>query len=305
MGFDLQGLVPGLGGSLNIKALDTPLFGVAKRAYGQIQSYYDDKMNLKNTAALMAQRVTAANQPGEINDFMATIRNQGIAKPNAYAVLVMPPAGMASQYQEMFRTCSMLCETAAFPSINIMTNQFRTYGPFIEIPYIRANEPITLTFITDSKMRSRIMFDAWMDLIINPYTNNVSFYGDFVGSISIMQKSSETANTVYSVNLLNAYPKMVHEMPLSYGETGSYHKVSVQFVYEKMWNIEVDIPTPVSSDTVRSQMNKVSGIDKIKNAASDAIEGIQQTATQTVDNIKTKAGDMYSSIKDQFPRIDL
>jgi hypothetical protein len=286
-----EGLIPGVG-SLNIRALDTPLFAVGKRIYDQVQSYYDDKMNAQNTKALMSQRISAANQPGEINNFMSTIRNGGVAKPNMYSVMMFPPKAVDSKRSELYKTTSMLCESASFPSINILTSQFRTYGPFIEMPYIRVNEPITLTFITDAKMSSKVLFDEWMDMIINPDTNNVRLYSDFVGTITLMQKSQETSDEVYSITLLNAYPKVVHEMPLSYSETGSYHKVVVQFVYEKLINVQVNIATPYGATTVRGMMDKVSGLDKIKSVINDKVSGIKQSA-----------GDLYNDIKNKFPKI--
>lgn len=305
MGFDLQGLVPGIGGTLNVKALDTPLVNIAKRVYGQVQTYFDDKMNLQNVQAMMQKRASAANQPGEINNFIATIRSTGIAKPNSYAAQVLPPGSLGGKYTDLFRTTSMLCESAEFPSINIMTSQFRTYGPFIEIPYMRVNEPITLTFITDSSMNAKALFDAWTDIIIDKNTNDVSLYENIVGSINLIQKSWETTEDVYVVTLDRAYPKHVSAMPLSYSEQGSYHKVQVQFVYEKAVATQVKVQNATSGMSVRDQMNKVSGLDKVKNVASSAISGIQNSASGLLDQARsstlyTSATDAVSSAKTKF-----
>jgi len=285
---DYQNILPGINGEVNIRKLDTPGFGLLKRVYDQAQTYGRERANARLIKTTREQRFAVSNKPGEIQEFMSLVRADGVAKPNQFkAMILLPPA--LSDY-DLARKTSLLCEVAQIPSLNIMTHQVRTHGPFFEIPYMRVNEPLTMTFIADGKLRPRVFFDTWVDKIVDPKTNDVGLYENFVGSIILLQVSPEDASTVYAVTLQAAYPKVVHEMQLNQGSQNEAHRVTVQFVYEKMMVAAVDIPTPNTSNSPLAQMRKVSGLDKIKGG----LNNVQSMVTDVGSNLMDGAKNMYS-----------
>jgi hypothetical protein len=234
--------------NINSKAFDE--LSIVKRFYDQAKAAAED---LKRVVTLppvvpFARSTTFSNSMTEgqsaMSQFAAQISSEsGLAKPSWFKV-VITRAGHPTES----RFASLFCDTAQFPSHNISTSGLRTYGPPIQLPYLREYEPVQLSFLVDTNMRIMGFFNSWMNSIVddsNLGSNDVGFSEDYVADITIYQLSPIKADDVYSVKLINAYPKLINQLDLSYQSQNEFHRLQVQFVYEKI------VVSTVSIDTER------------------------------------------------------
>lgn len=258
MGFDFSAL-PGLNGEVNIRRLETKEFALLKRIYDQSQTYARDQANQKPPKTTR-NIPPHENRPAKsISTFISAL-GEGIAKPHLYGVELVPPASVKGNPDT--RTLSLLCEATEFPGTSIATASTRTYGPNLEMPYLRVNEPITMTFIMDARFHNKLFFDMWMNSIVDngtvntTGTNNVGFFEDYATNIGIYQLDAQE-DRIYSYHIQNAYPKAVSPISLAYGSVNEYHKISVQFVYERAALYEIEyVPEPPYTSP-KTQMNSV------------------------------------------------
>lgn len=268
MAFNFPDVFPGINGALNIRRLETPEFGLLKRLYDQAQSYgKDNSLTQHQLTTLQIPALPTGGQTGHINKFLSTIRSDSVARPSYYAVEVRK-FGLDSD--DKLRKLGLMCEVAEFPEQVILTATTRTYGPPIEMPYMRVNGRLQLGFIVDKSMNVKLMMDTWMNSIVSGGVgrtlgnNNVGFFNDYVGEIEIFSLSKSTEMPTYSVKLIGAYPKAIESIPLGYQMGGEYMKLNVQFVYQRMeLSIVVEdisaIPSPLD------EMRLVAGFDKASN----------------------------------------
>jgi len=100
-----------------------------------------------------------------INDFIAQIKEGGLARTNRYIVDFRPPVAGDDDTK---RKLVLFCDQVQLPGQNYSTVQNRVFGEFREVPYERIYDNITLTFFVDSGMHVKKVFDNWMDKIADP-----------------------------------------------------------------------------------------------------------------------------------------
>ena len=115
------------------------------------------------------------------NKFLSQLNaNRGPAKNSLYKVDILPPQILvtgpssitASNFSEQL---SMLCEAAEMPGKALTSQNVVIYGPGYNVPYLTTYQNITLTFYCTNIHTERLLFDLWMDSIVNPVTNNARF----------------------------------------------------------------------------------------------------------------------------------
>jgi hypothetical protein len=168
----------------------------------------------------------------DINEFIAIVKNEGLARTNRFVVYITPPArlvGVANNTKLRF-----LCESASIPGMNFLSNPVMTYGEQREVIYNRSFEPVNLEFMLDQDMEIKRFFDSWQNLIINPRTRMLSYYENYIGTVEIYQlDNSGKESSRYIVRLNEAFPKSVAPISYSYGNK-DITKLSVAIEY-KFW----------------------------------------------------------------------
>ena len=148
-----------------------------------------------------------------INDFIATVKNNGLSKNNRYAVMFgnIPWADAS-----LIKNTVMFCDQVQLPGTNFNTSDTRTFGEIRKAPYERLYEDINMSFYVDTAMTVKLLFDNWMTYIQDPGTRNFNYYDDYTADIVIEVQDVKNQSR-YAVKLFEAYPKSIGAIQLDQG----------------------------------------------------------------------------------------
>ena len=152
-------------------------------------------------------------------------------------------------------TFSFRCEKAEFPGKTLATNDdIGGGGTTLKLPYDVTYGDIQLSVICTTDNKERILFDTWMDSIINPagydYESKeivngvqttvkntfgaglVQYYEDYAKGItlSVTQLNAE-ARPILKFKMHDIYPIAISPMNASWDESNSYQRFSVTLNY--------------------------------------------------------------------------
>ena len=168
-----------------------------------------------------------------LSSFISQIKKDGLARQNRFTVNLAIPKGMPNLYKE-FNIVHLFCEQATLPGIAMVTQPIRTYGETREMVSDRTFENITLTFLVDTKMLVKKLFDEWTSIIINPATRLAGYYDQYATTMNIMIQDTENSNT-YECELREVYPKSVQAISLD-NNSKDVMKLAVTFAYKNHFN---------------------------------------------------------------------
>jgi hypothetical protein len=122
------------------------------------------------------------------------------------------------------------------PSHNIGVRQQRIYGPSYQRPTSvdYGGDGITLSFIIDGNMDVKGYFDAWMQLVIDPYSFHVNYSREYTSTMRITQLNQQDQG-VYSAVFEDVFPKTLSMLDLNQGNQNSVQKLNVTFVYRRWY----------------------------------------------------------------------
>ena len=177
------------------------------------------------------------------NKFLSQLNaNRGTAKNSLYKVDILPPQILvtgpssitASNFSEQL---SMLCEAAEMPGKALTSENVVIYGPGYNVPYLTTYQNIALTFYCTNIHTERLLFDLWMDSIVNPVTNNARFAkginSSYMTGIDITQydTNADKEIEIYKVKLNDAFPISIAPQQLAWNDDG-FQRLSVSFLYQ-------------------------------------------------------------------------
>ena len=168
-----------------------------------------------------------------LSKFISQIKEGGLARQNRFTVELSIPSGMPNLYKE-FDIVHLFCEQATLPGITAVTQPIRTYGEIREMVSDRTFENITLTFLVDSKMLVKKVFDEWMSIVINPSTRLAGYYDQYATTMFIRVQDTQNRDTYVSV-LNEAYPKSVQAISLD-NNSKDVMRLAVTFAYKNHYN---------------------------------------------------------------------
>jgi len=193
-------------------------------------------------------RQPAGLQNNSLTKFIAEVRNRDFAFKSKYKVTLPSSVGISSPTQLLTgtmdpQTISLFCEHAELPGISFNTQAFRVYGPTFERPtsISYGGENMTLQFLVDQEFSVKQYFDSWVGLIADPIKYQFNYPDKYLSSGIVitqlkhrdiaLQDSGDIG--VYSVRLIDAYPKFVVPMTVNGGDR-EMHRLSVTFTY-RLW----------------------------------------------------------------------
>jgi hypothetical protein len=186
----------------------------------------------------------------DLNEFISSIKSEGLMRNNRYEVMLSPPAVTGFNNYNELRKILLYCDNVTIPGLSISTIPARTYGEYREMPYEKIYAPITLNFYVDNSMQVKKLFDSWITNIQDPNTRNMNYYSTYTTDIDIyVLDVKERAR--YAVKLFHAYPKDMSAITMDYSNR-DVMKLQVTMNY-KYWksseiiqtdNVEDYIPVP-------------------------------------------------------------
>lgn len=180
----------------------------------------------------------------------------GLARPNNFMVELPPLAGMSA------REMNLLCRTVSLPGKQVMTHDRRIGMEFEKIAYGYAVEDVSMTFLVMNDYGVREYFDEWRSLILDEEVQTVNYKEEYAKRVVIHQLANsipslfasasinvgpisagisrgiglpfggnlDITTSVYSVELIDAFPTTVGEIGLNNDQDG-FIEMTVQLSY--------------------------------------------------------------------------
>ena len=138
---------------------------------------------------------------GAIDRFRASILKDGLARPTKYQVRINPPTDLLAKdgpldgilSEAFIRDIGMACNSITMPGRDLTAVSVKQ-GQDLAREHVGAHTyegTITATFYLDPNLNYKTFFEAWQNLAVSPGTNNVNYYDNYIGSMSIHQLGSE------------------------------------------------------------------------------------------------------------------
>lgn len=167
----------------------------------------------------------------KLNQFIAQVKNVGMARTNRYSVIMAPPQNeWMAEYRDL-EEILLFCDQIQLPGVNLATVQNRSFGEFREVPYEKLFGDISMNFYVDQALVVKQFFDAWMSSIQNPYTRTFAYYKSYTTQMNI-QVEDLNDNTRYTVTAYECYPKTISPIQMDYASKDVMKlQVTMQYKY--------------------------------------------------------------------------
>ena len=226
--------------------------------------------NEASDAETMQEIVVTASKARSfnINQFRTEIVNSGVLPTNRFLVIFTPPQSLGTS-----EALTLRCENATIPGVNFFTSQTIRYGygQTERRPYLPTFNPITLSFIVDTRSTIIDYFNLWTNSIVNynmsqgmysgspsPYV--MSYKDDYISKqMQIYVYDYENKRQI-KVTLYDAYPLSTTDVSLGWGQENEIMKYSVSLQYTHMTMeasqpIEPTVAMPVSKKSVNQDFS--------------------------------------------------
>lgn len=181
-----------------------------------------------------------------LKDFIAEVKNDGLARNSRFDVLFSLPSAVQtrSTFGNNLQKILLFCDTAQLPGISLSTTQSRSFGEFRELPYEKLYDNVNLTFYVDVNMEVKKLFDAWMGSIQDKDTRTFSYYKSYITDLTVNVYDLKE-NKRYSVTMYEAYPKSIGSITLDYASK-DVMKLQVNMMYRNWKSNEYAAGTTVN-----------------------------------------------------------
>ena len=233
--------------------------------------------------------------PFNVKEMLGSISRQGVSRASDYRVNIQFPGEAARTFGSGISDLSFRAESLELPGRSIQAVTYRDYGAPREIGYSTAYQPISITFLCSRDLRERALFTNWQDMVIGDHRKvnfadgksfNVGYYREYVADMEIL-KYDERGEKMFTVKIVEAYPRTVNAMPLSYG-SDELLRVTVQFQYRYFQELinSADISAFAARPTqARNSFDLNDLINIASNPKRFATEKIRGTVRRGIDNL--------------------
>jgi hypothetical protein len=194
----------------------------------------------------------------KISDFISSV-GQGI-KPNMFQVELFFPTSIGIQGPDQ-DLMNLLCKSAALPASNIGVIEVPFRGRTVKIAGDRTFDTWSPTFIVDKNMRTRALFENWMDQInghagntadlIEPNSSN-GYTSDILVHQLEKGETPTDSKFIRTYKLWYAFPTNVSQIDLAYDSNDQIEEFSVEFQYS-YWTTE-DVNSPRSTPQINQDV---------------------------------------------------
>ena len=182
-----------------------------------------------------------------ISDFRSSMNNAGVLRSHSYMIMINPPPSLR-EYDTAQLT--LRCDSVNMPGINFMTQDgiYRYgYGPAEVMPYNVMFTPVTMSLMVDRAASQYTFFNLWMNSIFDmnlqggilggsgdssPY--EVAYKKDYAVTMN-MFVYNETADKVIELTFQEAYPLLMQDTPLAWGEQQNIIRLQISMAYKTFY----------------------------------------------------------------------
>lgn len=190
--------------------------------------------------------------PFNINDFKANIEDYGYLKTNHFEVYIQPPpimfgntlntGGDFLQLNELSDLQTFRIDQIRAPGISMVSADVSRYGagPTQKQPFNAQFNEISFSVLCDNQATVWQYWYNWIRSIYEFNGSENSGFGDFSRFPSYLSEYKSNystvmqivmydteGNTVQRINLYEAFPTSIRDVPLSWGDEGDMVKINV------------------------------------------------------------------------------
>ncbi len=166
-----------------------------------------------------------------IDNFISKISKYGIMRNHRWTVFI----GRTGFDNDRLST---MCAGVTLPGRGFEFNEIRTYGPGRNMASSQTyGDEFKMEFLCGNDMYEKQVFSNWMDQMVNPITNNVEYYTNYITDVVV--KMYDTQNNLrYAVKLYEVYPTGFESSELVNAGDDPWMKVAINFNYRKFVNLQ-------------------------------------------------------------------
>ena len=280
-----------------------------------------------------------ANRNTTINRFRSMVAGaEGLYRPAKFLVVIEFPQGSTKEifqgmeFNEYVTDLQFMnelqknvrerlfffCDSASLPERTILDTEVNAYyGPNRHIARGMEFSPMNLSFMLDSELTERAIFESWQNTIVNQRTYNLNFYDEYASKIYIFplhENKNEATNSKipgkegmttgalatltlagYYVELSGAYPKTIGAVDLNYNSANAIARQSVTFNY-RYWKSNVNLRS--LEDT--NYEGDIDGVGQIKDPRY--LQGpLGSIISKLPPEVRRAGRDVINQIKTRFP----
>ena len=232
--------------------------------------------------------------PFNVKEMVGTLSRQGVSKSSDYRVNIQLPGVASRTFNAGIQDLTLRAEAVELPGRSIQAVTYRDYGAPREIGYASLYQNLSVTFLCSRDLRERALFTNWQDAIIGDHRKvnfadarsfNTGYYEEYTADMEIL-KYDERGEKMFTVKVIEAYPRTVNAMPLAYS-SDELMRVTVQFQYRYFQEFinNADIQAFAARPT---QARNTFDLDDLINIASNpkrfATDKLRGIARRTVGN---------------------
>ncbi|PNX48683.1 MAG: hypothetical protein BV459_01795 [Thermoplasmata archaeon M11B2D] len=180
-----------------------------------------------------------------IREFQSHVLKEGLARQNRFQMEIYLPSAVLANQQfadagiSGTKRLMFACKTSELPGRNLNTADHQYLGFNRKKPYSSLYDTITLTFRMSESMVEKKLFDFWMSLIIDPFTQRVGYEEDYVTDMIVHQLDSRDGVPTETVTFVDAFPITLNALPVSFESRDSIHELTVVFAYRYWYTPEM------------------------------------------------------------------
>jgi len=200
-----------------------------------------------------------------IDNFRSIVGEAGVLKPTKFLFSCTPPLGLVGGQNNQFvtnaaRNLQFWASTATIPGIEMITHEVRRYGhgPSAKKPWSSAFSPIQITFNSDGLGATWTFFKQWINLAQSfdmskgvggvetkigggvQSTYEGSYPDDYTVDI-VVSAFVDTGEEILRVVMRSAYPILVGDTHMDWGDNGTLAKFSVAFDYVDWYTVNLNM----------------------------------------------------------------
>lgn len=211
-----------------------------------------------------------------------------ILRTNRFMIEMFPPDKVRENTNlELVNCMSVSCN---FPFGKIIEKEKLRYGKKHKIATNWDLDPVTITFLCESKGRILDFFKKWKDVVVDS-ENLMSYYNEYAGRINVMMLDVQEQN-IFEAELINAFPASIESINMDM-ESTDLMKVQVSIVfsdvkyihngekYEDVVYIEPERRNYATMDVADTSRRAI-----ITNIDFHMLNTLQQSIDKRIDKIK-------------------
>jgi len=217
-----------------------------------------------------------------IKDFKGEVLGNGLAEEARFEIMIGTPPCLAggSPWGKDMRGSLVRVESCQFPALSLHMKQRKIFGPSHPVPVgmdYGGEQGITVTFVLDRDMKTKNMFDAWMDSIVSFETQTVAYPATYKSDMFVNQLD-RSDGSVYQVIVEDVFPRAVSSMNGN-ANGKDFQRVQVTFAYRKWASRDVQsYKSAAASATANLVSQGGSAIKSVTNQMTSQATNLQGIA---------------------------